>query len=291
MNLTAQDINFDISQRSEEWHALRKSKIGASDAAIVMGISPWKTAFQLWEEKTGRRESPPPSFAMLNGIAEEEHICKLYELEHQTFVTQRVICSDEYPWGMASLDGITPDGIIVEFKLANKKVFAEAKKGVVVPHYMSQIQHQLACVPEAKLAHFFIMNGNETCLVEVPRDEEYIAKMMEMEREFYEEYMLKDCPPPLSEKDYIINNEPGALTMAVEWQIAKSRVDDAMAKEKAARARLLEYTDDGNTVVGGVRCQKCYRSKIDYKLACEENSIDASKYRSNQTAYWRIQTI
>jgi len=44
-----------ISDR-DSWLAERKNGIGASDAAVVMGMSVWKNNVTLWEEKTGRRE-------------------------------------------------------------------------------------------------------------------------------------------------------------------------------------------------------------------------------------------
>lgn len=34
-----------------EWLEARRDGLGASDAAAVLGISPWKTNVQLWEEK------------------------------------------------------------------------------------------------------------------------------------------------------------------------------------------------------------------------------------------------
>lgn len=40
----------------KEWLKARQKGIGGSDAASVLGISPWKTNVQLWEEKTGITE-------------------------------------------------------------------------------------------------------------------------------------------------------------------------------------------------------------------------------------------
>ena len=36
-----------------EWLEARKDGLGASDAAALLGLSPWKTNVQLWEEKCG----------------------------------------------------------------------------------------------------------------------------------------------------------------------------------------------------------------------------------------------
>jgi predicted phage-related endonuclease len=40
----------------EEWLKARKSYIGGSDAAAVLGMNPWMSNTELWEIKTGRRK-------------------------------------------------------------------------------------------------------------------------------------------------------------------------------------------------------------------------------------------
>ena len=42
-----------MQQGSEEWLKLRKNYLGASDAAVVLGISPFQTRYQLWQDKLG----------------------------------------------------------------------------------------------------------------------------------------------------------------------------------------------------------------------------------------------
>ena len=38
----------------EQWLATRKTGIPASDAAAILGLSPWKSPLDVWLEKTGR---------------------------------------------------------------------------------------------------------------------------------------------------------------------------------------------------------------------------------------------
>ena len=40
----------------EQWLAIRKLGIGSSDAAVAVGLSPYKCPLSLWLEKTGRKE-------------------------------------------------------------------------------------------------------------------------------------------------------------------------------------------------------------------------------------------
>lgn len=43
----------------------RTKFLGGSDAAAVMGLSPWATPVELWQQKTGRRPKPEPDRAQL----------------------------------------------------------------------------------------------------------------------------------------------------------------------------------------------------------------------------------
>lgn len=38
----------------EEWLEERKKGIGGSDAAVILGLNPYKNNIRLWEEKTGK---------------------------------------------------------------------------------------------------------------------------------------------------------------------------------------------------------------------------------------------
>lgn len=43
-------------KNEKEWHELRNGGIGGSEAGIIMNVSPYKTPYQLWEEKTEKAE-------------------------------------------------------------------------------------------------------------------------------------------------------------------------------------------------------------------------------------------
>ena len=44
------------------WHELRASSIGGSDVAALLGISPYKSKWQLWMEKSGKLEAEDLSY-------------------------------------------------------------------------------------------------------------------------------------------------------------------------------------------------------------------------------------
>lgn len=72
-----------IEYKSPEWYALRTQGIGGSDAAAVLGLSPWKKNTDVWKEKMGLIK---PSFEtnkrMEEGTLAEEPITRLFAVEH-----------------------------------------------------------------------------------------------------------------------------------------------------------------------------------------------------------------
>ncbi len=50
----------DVVQRSPDWQGWRAQGVTASEAAVVLGRSPYKTPWRLWAERTGLRPSAGP---------------------------------------------------------------------------------------------------------------------------------------------------------------------------------------------------------------------------------------
>ena len=49
-------ISMQSFKTRQDWLKARQGRIGGSDAAAILGMNPYKTNVQLWEEKTGRRQ-------------------------------------------------------------------------------------------------------------------------------------------------------------------------------------------------------------------------------------------
>lgn len=184
---TVQGNRINMQQGTDEWLQYRKSKICASDAAVIMGLSPWRTREQLLQEKLGLIQPQPINSAMKRGMLLEPKARSLAEEMLGTLFLQEVIQSHEYPWMCASYDGICIDNkLILEIKCTNKKNHDLSKEGKIPDYYIPQVQHQMAvcCVD---CCHYFSFDGNSGVVVAVDRDDEFIKRMIEMEYEFYQE--------------------------------------------------------------------------------------------------------
>lgn len=145
-----------ISAKShDEWLENRKKGIGGSDAAAILGISPFKTNVDLWLEKTGQKEPDDISNEekVKYGHDAEDSIRKLfildhpeYELFHNEFMILR---SNKYPFLQASLDGelteiATGRKGIYEGKtteIMNKRMLNEWNGQVPIYYYVQCLQY------------------------------------------------------------------------------------------------------------------------------------------------------
>lgn len=277
-----------LIQGSEAWLEFRRGKIGASDAPIILGFSPYMTPRDLWLVKTGKKnvEETP---AMRFGKQNEEKARLLYEKETGNIVMPKVVIHKNKNWMMASLDGISLDEtILVEIKCCNKEVFDKAKKGIVDERYYAQVQHQLYCCETVEKAHFFCLHKDQTALVEVERDFEFIDEMIIKEEEFYQ-FVINDEEPSLSEKDSMLIEDEEFLWAAECWKKSYTLLQEAQEIEKNSRQALLDLTDDGNCHGGGVVIRRvCRKGIVDYAAIPELQNIDIEKYRKPEISYVKV---
>lgn len=139
----------------KSWLEGRQRGIGASEAAAIVGLSPWQTSMSLWQLKTGQvkakeltgnpaveqgNRTEPALRAMFGALHPE------YRIEYHAF---DMLYQSDTPWMYATLDGeiITSDGRkgILEIKTStpNSKAGWEKWNGKVPNNYYVQILHQL----------------------------------------------------------------------------------------------------------------------------------------------------
>lgn len=142
-------------QDETEWLSGRMNGIGGSDASAVIGMNPYKSNIDLFEEKTGRQipEDISGKFCVIYGKRAEEYIRELFKLDYPEYqVTHheyRILQSKAYPFMQASLDGelIDPDGRkgILEIKTSNilQSMQYEKWKDRIPDNYYIQVLHYL----------------------------------------------------------------------------------------------------------------------------------------------------
>ena len=147
----------------DTWLKQRQSLIQASDAASILGMSPWRTDAQLWDEKTnGISEALSYKPYIQYGKKMEEYIRESFLLDNPFFSCEYheydILTSTARPWQGCTLDGeltvtvpVNPWGLevgakgILECKTGSFRGLSDLHKWDDIPiHYYCQILHQLA---------------------------------------------------------------------------------------------------------------------------------------------------
>lgn len=197
-----------LEQGSKEWLEWREAGIGASDVPVVLGISPFKSRFQLWAEKA-KLTKPAPFHpravsAMERGKLLEPEIRAWYERKTGRTVTPKTVVHPTYPCIRASLDGETNDGRNVEIKAPGKTDHAAAKKGKVPKKYLAQTQIQMECAGLA-VTDYVSHDGTRDLttgqlsdeggvIIEVGADPSYQKQIVDACLEFWQ--LVQDQRPP-----------------------------------------------------------------------------------------------
>ncbi len=276
----------DLAQGSEEWLQLRKSKITATDAPIIMGASHWKSKVQLYHEKMDPEYNTTVNDRMRRGIDLEPHARELFILKTGIHVEPQVVVKD---WAMASLDGLDSQGkTAVEIKCPGNADHACAVSGSVPDHYLPQLQHQMYVCDLDKI-FYFSFDGFDGVTVEVSRDDEYINRMIEEEKKFYD-CLVNKTPPEPSENDYVYREDHEWEECALMWQSVSKSIKRLQEKEEQLREKLVLLSGGSNAMGAGISlCQVRRKGSIDYSKIPELKNVNLETYRKQDSSYWRLQ--
>jgi putative phage-type endonuclease len=245
----------------EDWLALRRGYIGGSDAAAVVGLSPWTSPYALALDKLGTLPDRDIGEAGLWGNKLERIVAE-HALEQQgagwfgDFTCKdHMYVSTKYPWAAVNLDGIfyTAPGdarmdVGYEGKTASEFKLEEWEDGNCPVAYRIQVLHAMAVRDD--LPRFLVsalVGGNKYRQAWVERDEEAIATLMEHERLFWEMVQRGEVPAPSGsdfDKDILVGLHPTAegeltlsddvLGLAEAYKAAAQDAKDAEAHKKEA---------------------------------------------------------
>lgn len=203
----------------EEWLEERKKGIGGSDAAVILGLNPYKNNIRLWEEKTGKIQAEDISDKpyVKYGTQAEDLLRELFKLDFPQYEVSHdentIIRHPKYPFLFASLDGQLVDKEtgelgILEIKTTNilQSMQKEKWKEKIPDNYFCQVLHYLNvtgysfAILKAQLKYDF--DGDiklETRHYKINRNdfEEDIKELEKAEIEFWTKYVEKNVQPPL----------------------------------------------------------------------------------------------
>ena len=247
------------------WLKARNSGIGGSDASSVMNINPWKSAFTLWAEKTGKAapDDLSENEAVEWGNLLEDPIARKF-----AEVTKTIVMSQySAVWPFAMEDGIirhpdkpfmigTPDRLfktpgspygVLEIKTTGAFHASDWEDEPPV-HYQTQLQHYLAVTGLSYGAFAVLIGGQKFHWRDVERNDRFISLLIEKEEQFWD-CVQRDIPPPVdaskstAEALARLYAEPDEsaepVMLGLEFADLAERRRELMESTKSAEAELL----------------------------------------------------
>lgn len=244
----------------EEWLKRRKCGIGGSDVAALLGVSPWRTALDVYYDKVDAPREEEETEAMRIGTELEDYVAKSYE----RYTGLRVVRYNSLlvrGHSIGNLDRLViPAGekvaaVRTEIRtdtLLECKTSSSNRWDDVPEHYICQVQHYMGLterLQHADVAALFLGLRKEFAVYSIERDNSLISAMQEAVEAFWAEHVEKRIPPPPANEADCRRlweaHEPGKIAEA----------DDALA-EVAARLRVVtDEIKDKEKVVEELRGQ------------------------------------
>lgn len=286
-----------MEQNSQEWLEWRRSGIGASDVPIILNLSPWKTPYQLWEEKTGLTIEDPEKY---NFITEEGHRLEpkaraLYEVETGIVAPTALVERQDNPKHRASLDGRNAEKkktVEIKFVGAGEK-WEMALNDEIPDYYRAQMQWQLYVTGDES-NDYVAFNKKEfkIKIITVYPDIEFIKDAVKEVDKFWK--LVEDKKePPLSDRDF-------KKVVAVEMKDAIEKFVKIKTEIKELEKELKTYDDiikkhprwnHKRMIYGDVRLiEKTRKGSVDFKKIVSDNlpEFDTSNYIKPSTTYKEI---
>lgn len=184
-----------------DWLDIRTKFIGGSDASIVLGLSKWKTPFELYLEKTGQViPQEIDNDAIYFGNALEDFVAKEFERRTGKKVRRKnqMLQHDEHEFMMANLDRVVVgENALLECKTTSAYNAKEWEGEEVPANYLVQVNHYLAVTGYQKAYICVLIGGQKFVWKEIERDEELINMIIQAEKEFWEFHIIGNNPPAL----------------------------------------------------------------------------------------------
>lgn len=254
---------------SPEWHAARKAGVGSSDAGAILGLNPHATNQDVWRSKVGEEVADKPWLENYSAFGTwfEQYIREWAEeasgVEIIDGATLGTLQSIHWPQARANIDGIDQYGTVEEYKTTSERWTD------IPAHYEAQVQHQLfvtgadtarirqfvspvnrdiipalledmralAMFPEDAdrvLADWLIKHGEFYTYI-IERDEKYIERLLEREKEFWG-FVESNVIPPFADPDGTVDlsDEPEVYAAVEEFARMSGLLESFKQHTKAA---------------------------------------------------------
>lgn len=279
-------IKLRIPRSREEWLKDRIKGIGGSDAGAVLGLNPWKSAYTLWCEKTGKIVNDVDNEAMRQGRDLEEYVAYRFaeetgkKVRKSNFSYQR----KDYPFMLANVDRVVVgENAILECKTASALTRIQYKKGEIPDNYYAQCIHYMATTGVDRVYIAILVLGIGFYWYVVERDEEAINALISAEKTFWD-YVVNDEEPPIDGSESTSNTLQkrypegyGAIDLFGREDLI-ALIKNLEKSKKSIEKQMDKLKNELKKELGNHEFGQTNKYKVSWKNA-KQNRIDAEQLK------------
>ena len=226
----------------------RSKYLGGSDIGAILGLSRFRSPLEVWMEKTGTEVKPLDSLPLRFGSFAESFVASEYsrstgfDLIHD----ESIYVHPEYSFMSAHIDRFVLEGgacaptRILECKTANPFSlgdWGEVGSDEVPLTYLCQCLWYMAITDLNRIDLAVLFGNSDFRIYEINRDLELESTILQKASFFWNEYVLKDVPPPAQ-------SEADCQTLFSKGDPAKSVEAHSETLELRKRLALLNNEID-----------------------------------------------
>lgn len=182
----------------DEWLKLRKTFIGGSDAAAVVGLSPYTSKYALFWDKTGTLPPKEDNEPMRLGRDLEDYVAKRFEEKEGKKIRRdrKMYVMDEHPFIGADVDRrVVGENAILECKTTSARTRCKFDDGEIPLHWYCQCLHYMNVLKADRCYLAALVMGVGFYVFTIEEDVDEQANLLSKEIDFWQEHVLKGIPP------------------------------------------------------------------------------------------------
>ena len=182
----------------EKWLQYRKQGIGGSDAGAICGFNPYRTAMQVYYDKTSDEIEDIDNEAMRQGREFEDYVARRFTEETGKKVRRAnaMFYDENNPFMLADVDRmIVGENAGLECKTASPFMAEYWKDDKIPLSYQMQCYHYMSVCNADAWYLAVLIYGREFKVYKLERDEEIIANLIQLEKNFWENHVLARVLP------------------------------------------------------------------------------------------------
>ena len=268
---------------------VRKTGLGGSDCAVILGMSPWKTRYELYLEKTGEREAPDLSSneSVYWGTVHEEAVAKRYaeRMDCKVRRNNRTLRLSSHPFMMAHIDReVVGKSIGLECKTADSRFadqWGDEFTSDIPEYYLLQCLHYLCVTGYAEWHLAVLVGGNRHRIYIIKRQDfgDEIDQLPEVELEFWQRVQDKVSPDPETLGDIAlrwpkdtgtqVQASPSIVAAVTDLVSVRERKKALEEQEKELRFVVLAALGEGAELLQGDTRLLTYKAQTTRRIDTE----------------------